>query len=233
MSEQPEEQAKGTGRDGQPGEAGEQEAVHAERPKYTPPSYVPPVSLDKDRANPTEPIPSNPTQPLPPGAPPRPEQPQWPAASPGQPAVPQGNAPYGTRAPHGPGAAGAPFGAAPSAYPGAGYPQAYPGAGYPGAQAYPGAQGYGQQPYYYAQEPRGLSIASMVCGISVFIGFGFFVLPQIAAVILGHMALSREPAGRGMALAGLILGYVGIALTVAFLVFFVFVLSVAQSRYSY
>jgi type IV pilus assembly protein PilA len=57
----------------------------------------------------------------------------------------------------------------------------------------------------------GKAIASLVCGI-----FGFF-LGSIAAVILGHMALSeiRKSAGRlrgaGIATAGLVLGYLGIA----------------------
>ncbi len=62
-------------------------------------------------------------------------------------------------------------------------------------------------------EPKGLSIASLCCGIAAFMGLGFFLLPQLAAVILGHMALKREPSGKGMAIAGLVLGYVGIALT--------------------
>ena len=75
---------------------------------------------------------------------------------------------------------------------------------------------YGQPGYYGAPaEPKVLSIASLCCGVAVFIGFGFFILPQLAAVILGHMALKREPSGRGMAIAGLVLGYLGIALTAA------------------
>src|SRR5919107_227604 len=95
---------------------------------------------------------------------------------------------------------------------------------------------YGQQPYYgqqYGQQynqqysgpygqpyagrpvqPKGLSIASLCCGIAVYVGFGFILLPQIAAVILGHMALRREPSGRGFAIAGLVMGYIGLALTV-------------------
>ena len=63
-------------------------------------------------------------------------------------------------------------------------------------------------------EPKGLSIASLCCGIAAFVGLGFFLLPQLAAVILGHMALKREPSGKGMAIAGLVMGYVAIALTV-------------------
>jgi hypothetical protein len=71
-----------------------------------------------------------------------------------------------------------------------------------------GQQGYGQ-PGYYAMpaEPRGMSIASLVCGLaSVFLGW--FILPQLAAIVLGHLALRREPSGRAMSITGLALGYV-------------------------
>ncbi|QDY89629.1 DUF4190 domain-containing protein [Arthrobacter sp. UKPF54-2] len=79
----------------------------------------------------------------------------------------------------------------------------------------PYADAYGQPNYYgVPAAPRVLSIASLCCGIASFLGFGFFLLPQLAAVVLGHLALSREPSGRGMAIAGLVLGYVAIAITV-------------------
>lgn len=91
-------------------------------------------------------------------------------------------------------------------------------AGYPGSYGRPPgpyADAYGQPNYYgVAAAPKVLSIASLCCGIAAFLGFGFFLLPQLAAVVLGHLALSREPAGRGMAIAGLVLGYVAIAITV-------------------
>jgi hypothetical protein len=91
---------------------------------------------------------------------------------------------------------------------------------------------YGQPAYYgVPPEPKGLSIASLCCGIAAFIGLGFFLLPQLAAVILGHMALKREPAGKGMAIAGLVLGYVGIAL--ALLVFVIIALGLAIGSASY
>jgi hypothetical protein len=58
----------------------------------------------------------------------------------------------------------------------------------------------------------GKAIASLVCGIL------FFVLPSaIVAIILGHLSYSeigRSPGkirGKGMALTGLMLGYLGIA----------------------
>lgn len=101
----------------------------------------------------------------------------------------------------------------------------------------PGPYGnaYGQPSYYgMPPAPKGLSIASLCCGIAVFVGFGFFILPQIAAVVLGHLALSREPAGRGLAIAGLVLGYIGILLTAIVIVFFVLALAAArQNGYAY
>ncbi|GAB2757674.1 DUF4190 domain-containing protein [Sinomonas soli] len=230
MSDQPERRDEDAPQEGQPDTAGAADAGRAERPRYTPPSYVPPITLDKDRGNPTEPIPSNPTEPLPPGAPPRPGTPQQPAGLPTPGYQPPG---FGASAHQPPAHQGPAYQNAPHtgpAYPGTAYPPgAYPGQGY-AAQPYPGSPG---QPYYAAQAPRGLSIAAMVCGISVFVGFGFLVLPQIAAVVLGHLGLAREPAGRGMALAGLIMGYVGIALTLAFLAFFILVLSMAPARSNY
>ncbi|TDT81777.1 uncharacterized protein DUF4190 [Arthrobacter sp. AG258] len=72
---------------------------------------------------------------------------------------------------------------------------------------------YGQgqyfgQPAYYGKpaEPKTLSIASMVCGIASVI-MGWLLLPQLAAIITGHLALRREPSGKGMSISGLVLGY--------------------------
>lgn len=111
-----------------------------------------------------------------------------------------------------------------------------------GQQPYSTAPQYGQpgtpfnaygQPAYYGvpPEPKGLSIASLCCGIAAFVGLGFFLLPQLAAVILGHMALKREPAGKGMAIAGLVMGYVGIALAILVIVLIVVGLAIGSSTY--
>jgi hypothetical protein len=87
---------------------------------------------------------------------------------------------------------------------------------------------YGQPSYYgAAPQPKGLSIASLCCGIAVYLGFGFFILPQIAAVILGHLALRREPSGRGFAIAGLVMGYLGLILTVVAIVGITILASIA------
>lgn len=78
----------------------------------------------------------------------------------------------------------------------------------------------------------GLAIASLVCGIlSLIICYinGLFGLP---AVICGHMAMKRtrpdsQPPrnGRGMAIAGLICGYIGIAIQTAIIAIIGFAVS--------
>lgn len=74
----------------------------------------------------------------------------------------------------------------------------------------------------------GLAIASMICGIvSIFLCL-FWALAGIPAVVLGHMAFSNfrnatgPVEGRGMAIAGLVLGYVALALQALFLLSLVF-----------
>jgi Domain of unknown function (DUF4190) len=108
--------------------------------------------------------------------------------------------------------------------PGYGQPgYAQPGFGQPGYGQAPGgypAPAYGYPPPYgYPPEQRrtnGLAIASMVLGI-VWIWW----IGSILAVIFGHIALSqikgRGEGGRGMAIAGLVLGYIGIAFFALFL----------------
>ncbi|MDN5813663.1 MAG: DUF4190 domain-containing protein [Arthrobacter sp.] len=74
----------------------------------------------------------------------------------------------------------------------------------PYPQQYPGQNPYQPHGQYQAPPPRGMSIASMVLGIvSIFAGFTFVV--PIVGLVLGIIGLQREPAGKGMAIAGLIL----------------------------
>lgn len=91
---------------------------------------------------------------------------------------------------------------------------------YPAAAPYPQAEGgYPNAPYgAYPPSPKTntLAIVSLVAGIA-----GLVVLPfigSIVAVITGHMSLSqlkKQPeGGRGMAIAGLITGYIGLVLAV-------------------
>jgi len=69
---------------------------------------------------------------------------------------------------------------------------------------------------------NGLAVASMICGIVSCLGLG--CLTGLPAVICGHLALSRiksgrATTGRGMAIAGLVLGYLALVITVAFMIF--------------
>jgi Domain of unknown function (DUF4190) len=80
----------------------------------------------------------------------------------------------------------------------------------------PGMYPPGQPPtiyYNYAKPGRtsGLAIASMVLGI-----VWVYWIGSILAVIFGHIAISQTSRdetlrGRGMGIAGLVLGYVGLA----------------------
>ena len=106
-------------------------------------------------------------------------------------------------------------------------PPAPPVQGYV-APAYPPPPVYA--PVAHApQPPRGLSIASLVCGIGgVFFSlFGLGFLPSLAAVITGHLAQRRQPHARPMWLAGLITGYVGIAISVITVIVIVIIVVVA------
>lgn len=75
--------------------------------------------------------------------------------------------------------------------------------------------------YNYPQQGRtsGLAIASMVLGI-----VWVYWLGSILAIIFGHVAISqmrRDPnlRGKGMAIAGIVLGYVGVAIFVLAILF--------------
>ena len=104
----------------------------------------------------------------------------------------------------------------------------------------PGQPYYGpQQPYPPYQGPyppvaptNGLAIASLVCGVGTFvIGLSF-----IPAIICGHIARRQirqtGEQGGGLALAGLILGYVGGALFIAAVLAIVFLVTKVSSSVS-
>ena len=77
-----------------------------------------------------------------------------------------------------------------------------------------------------------LAITSMICGIAQF--FGFWLLATIPAIVCGHIARRQirrtGEDGDGMALAGLVLGWAGAALTVVVgIVIALIVISVTNS----
>jgi hypothetical protein len=153
--------------------------------------------------------------------------------------------PYGSgdpqdpsRAPQDPSAAPQ-YPAAPPPYPGAGAPQ-YPGASgtpqYPSAAPYGSAPGgYGQPgPGYGAAYPKNsLAVWSLVLGIVSFVlSCGF--LTGIPAVIVGNNAKKAVARGEanngGMATAGVILGWIAIALSVLGIILFAVLFANADFR---
>ncbi|WP_194763255.1 DUF4190 domain-containing protein [Microbacterium sp. UFMG61] len=121
----------------------------------------------------------------------------------------------------------------PPAAPASGYAPAQPPHG-TASQQQPGHPIYGGQ---YVPAPRptsGLAVTSLICGIAGVVLFWLFLpmLASIVAVVTGHMALRQikaDPslAGRGMAIAGVIMGYVmtaflvlSLAITLISIVFF-------------
>jgi Domain of unknown function (DUF4190) len=105
-------------------------------------------------------------------------------------------------------------------------PPGYPQPGYQsGVPAWPAGAPYP------AQKTNSLAVAALVCGIVQFLGF--WLLGTIPAIVFGHMARNqirqRNEQGAGLALAGLILGYVGVALSVI-LVIIIIIAAVHSSQ---
>ncbi len=115
-------------------------------------------------------------------------------------------------------------------YQGAGYQQGgYQGAGYQQAGYQQGA-GFGGGPFGPVIPTNSMAIASLICGV---LQLFFWVLTGIPAIILGHMARKQirqsGEQGAGMALAGMILGYVGLVFAALFTLLIVIV-AVAASH---
>ena len=131
-----------------------------------------------------------------------------------------------------------------------------PPGGYPPPPPPPGQQGYGQQGYgqpgygpqgyeqqgypgyapaYPADVPNnGLAITSMILGI---VGLVLIpILASILALVFGYMARGQikssggRQGGSGFALAGIIMGWIGVGLGVLGIIFFVAVFSVVTSQ---
>lgn len=95
-----------------------------------------------------------------------------------------------------------------------------------GGQPQYGQQPYGSQPGYGGPKKNGLGIAALVVGIlallsSVSIIGG--ILFGLAAIVLGFLGRAKAKRGEadngGMALAGIILGAIGLVLSLAFIAF--------------
>jgi len=70
----------------------------------------------------------------------------------------------------------------------------------------------------------GLAVASMIMGILSMLGGCYLIIPVVLAVIFGHIAVSqcnKDPslAGKGMAVAGLVMGWIGLGLYIIIVLF--------------
>lgn len=75
-------------------------------------------------------------------------------------------------------------------------------------------------PYTRPPEPRGMSIASLVLGIVSILGLWVTMVVPLAGVIVGHYGYARERSAQGMAVAGLILSWIGLVLSLCALIAF-------------
>jgi hypothetical protein len=113
------------------------------------------------------------------------------------------------------------------------YPTPYqPAAGYP----YPLYAGDPFDPYRPLKPPgtNGKAIAALVCSLA---GLVFCGLPSIAGIILGIIAMRETKRtgqdGFGLAVAGLAIGAVIVALMLLYVVFMVFIVSTSTSYNNY
>jgi hypothetical protein len=146
-----------------------------------------------------------------------------------QPPASPGDSPYGPGT--SPPFAGEPYQpyAAP-AYQAGGYdPRGYPQPGY-AAPGYPPPGGYGGY-NLQATEKNAWGVAALVlaiAGVTLVPGIG-----SILGVVFGHLGLKAAKEGRadnrGVALAGVIVGYVGLALTLVIVILVVVVLAAVSS----
>lgn len=93
----------------------------------------------------------------------------------------------------------------------------------------PGAPAPTWQPGASTPQTNGLAVASLVCGILIF----FCYITWIPALITGYMGRNQIDAsggmqsGREMAIIGIVLGYVGLALTALMILFVILAFALA------
>lgn len=99
-----------------------------------------------------------------------------------------------------------------------------------------GGSPYGGSPYQPAPPTNGLAIASMVTSIVGIAGlccYGLGGIVGLVGAILGHVSKRRireqGEGGAGMALAGIIVGWIAFGLMIAAIAFFVVVILIAES----
>lgn len=142
----------------------------------------------------------------------------------------------------------APPTAPPVAPPAPGAGAAYPPPAYGSQSSYGAAPAYGSPPAYgapaytpYPSTPKAnvLAIVSLIASIAGFVFLPF--IGSVAGVITGHISLRQlrtsGEGGRGMAIAGTVVGWVGVALSVIvgviFVIWFIAIFSAVGSSSYY
>lgn len=104
---------------------------------------------------------------------------------------------------------------------------ATPGATPPAAPLTPATTTAAPAPLVAPRKSEQLAVLSLIFSILGLFGFccGFFMTAAIAGIVCGHVALSRikanpELEGRGLALAGVVIGYVAVAGWLAWILLF-------------
>lgn len=123
----------------------------------------------------------------------------------------------------------------PQGYPAPGYPPEYSQSPYPPPMPPPG-QPYGPYPqpvpWAMSRPTNGMAVASMVLGI-----LWLYWIGSILALIFGYIARrqirERGESGNGMAIAGIVLGWVGVGVALVLLVVLLISLTAANSTTVY
>ena len=169
-------------------------------PSFQPPPSAPPPSFEPPSSAP--PPTSGPPQP--PGAPPQPAGPPGYGSQPPAPPPGYGQPPPGYGQP--------PPGYGPPSPGGYGQPPGY------GGPPPPPYATYGVQPYV-ARKTNGFAIASLILG-----GLWIYWIGSILALVFGYIGKSQidksgdTQDGRGLAIAGIVLGWIGVAVLVVFII---------------
>lgn len=103
------------------------------------------------------------------------------------------------------------------------YGQQYQQSQYPAPTYYQGGQGYVMP----ISGPRGLSLASMIIGLTSLFLLGWMIAPQIVGIVLGHLGLKKEsPQGRAFSITGLVTNYLALVVWGGIYLFYIFIIAV-------
>ncbi|MDJ0312174.1 DUF4190 domain-containing protein [Arthrobacter sp. H35-D1] len=94
-------------------------------------------------------------------------------------------------------------------------------------QQYPPPAYYQGGPGYVVPNsgPRGMSLASMIIGLTSLFLLGWFIVPQIVGIVLGHMGLKKEsPQGKAFSITGLITNYLALLVWGGIYLFYIFII---------